>query len=414
MDINNNSNRDQDSSNIQKNEDYQKSSKPLGQYYNSSYAIENFINVYELNDGNEFKSFDDPTYTGFKLFFHFDSTHGLISSGDGPNTAYNYLVRIGQTSRAKLLKRFINTLSKINSITPWIFQEIEGLQEVYNAPHSEVFTKKQINIQTLETIDMKMSSLSMMYRHIVFDDERDVYVVPENLREFSMSLYIYDFRNFQSLSEKSVQFLQTIDNQDVKKITHVMFDLGYCSFDITSGSQFLDSVSNNRADSNTSNLVINFEDFEVSGLFKTITGSSELSKNELSLAQSVATPNQTDKEYTINDTFSTIKNDASGAFKDASSLIGSRVSELADIDSWKRNLGNIATDASARLIDLAQSRLNALYLGNVHGFSIDDLLKLNLDRDYRNAFSNIYSIISGNKSLNNDPGPVQDLGNVNQ
>ena len=207
-------------------------SSQQNRFYHSSYEIENFIQIVDDEAGGDpFKTMTDPTYSGFKLFFHFGAQSGLLAAASNTNSALAYLARIGQMSRHDLLLRFINTLSKVNSITPWIFQDIENLQELYSRKRSDhLITGAEINIKTLETIDGKIQSLVHMYREISWDSTRGVWILPENLRKFSMAIYVYDFRVFSDFSLTAAQLLQTVQNTDIRNLNHTLFELGHCQF----------------------------------------------------------------------------------------------------------------------------------------------------------------------------------------
>lgn len=356
-----------------------------GRVYVSDYDLEYFINYYTTEHGNSIIENQDPIYTGFKMFFHFDAPNGLFADETYTNSALAYLKRIGQTQRYNLLKRFINTLSEINSLTPYVFQSIDGISELWTQPFSDVLTNKQINIQTLEMIDMRLASLTVMYRTIVFDNERKCYVVPENLRKFSMSVYIHDMRVFNELDKNNARFLKTESNQDVTKLNHIMFDLGYCEFNINSGAEFLSTVSRNNNEANINNLTIDFEQYDISGLFRTITGDNNLNALEMSLSDivnigKVSEENRFKREFT----------DFVGENVD---YVDDRLSELLDFDRWKTNLSDIVLQGESRLIDLAQSRLTRLYLGNVYEFSIDDILNLNRGLNINENLGNINGIL---------------------
>lgn len=356
-----------------------------GRVYVSDYDLEYFINYYTTEHGNSVIENQDPIYTGFKMFFHFDAPNGLFADETYTNSALAYLKRIGQTQRYNLLKRFINTLSEINSLTPYVFQSIDGISELWTQPFSDVLTNKQINIQTLEMIDMRLASLTVMYRTIVFDNERKCYVVPENLRKFSMSVYIHDMRVFNELDKNNARFLKTESNQDVTKLNHIMFDLGYCEFNINSGAEFLSTVSRNNNEANINNLTIDFEQYDISGLFRTITGDNNLNALEMSLSDivnigKVSEENRFKREFT----------DFVGENVD---YVDDRLSELLDFDRWKTNLSDIVLQGESRLIDLAQSRLTRLYLGNVYEFSIDDILNLNRGLNINENLGNINGIL---------------------
>ena len=389
-----------------------------GLYYNSAYEIENFIQVYQdSGDGDPFKVLNDPTWTGFKLFFHFDAKTGLLADESNVNSALAYLKRIGQTGRYNLLQRFITVLSKVNSITPWIFQEITGLKELYANKYSDVRIDKEINIKTLETIDGKIMSLVKMYREISYDYERKVHILPINLRRFSMSIYVYDFRMFSNMSKTASELMQTIDNLDVRKLNHTLFDLGYCEFTEDSGADFFDAVTNNRTDANTSNLTIRCEALIVSSLFKSITGDTALDASSFELASVGSTKNLGANINSASD----VAQNPSWVSRLKKTMTNAPIvttgtnsyNELLALDSWKTKLKSTEDTAVTSMVNLAESKLTKLYLGNVHGFALSDLTKIAESSNLGATFNQKYSQINMNQSLANGNSTVPTLGNIN-
>lgn len=377
----------------------QKRNVDSGTYYNDSYAIEQFIRT-EAND-DPFLSMNDPTYYGFKLFFHFDAISGLLADESNLNSALAYLNRIGQTKRYELLGRFINVLSRVNSEASWIFQSLDGLEDVYNTPFHEVEVDKTVTINTLETLDTKIMSLMQMYRQIAYDYDRMVEVLPANLRRFSMSIYLYDFRNFDNLKQDNVDFLQTVKNQDIRQLNHTLFDFGYCEFQTTSGSVPISQASNVESTPLTNNIAIRFRKFAVSSLFKSITGDKELKAEATTLVQAGATNETPDLRP------------ARGIDRIRQN-VNDDISALLDDETWKTKARDIVTDAGRTLVDRVRARLTSLYLGNIHGFSLDDLLRVATNPSARGAFNDTYSRLTGTRSLGNDTKVVTytELANV--
>jgi hypothetical protein len=375
-------------------------------YYNDNYAIENFVQVFvNQGDTDTFKVLNDPTYLGFKLFFHFDALSGLLAEESNVNSALAYLNRIGQTGRYNLLNRFINVLSRVNSYTPWIFDSIDGISEIYEQPFHEVDLDKQITIHTKETIDCKIASLTQMYRHIVYDYDRMVEIVPANLRRFSMSVYLYDFRNFDDTSVTATDTLQTIKNQDIRSLNHMMFDLSMCEFTTKSGSAFVSTVSNVDASEPVANqLIIDVKKANISSLFKTITGDTTLSPEEF-----VARDSMVDVAVTGETEFKPEK----GISKLWSSAKASAAAAV-DIDNLKTQAQNIVEDAARYGLQYVTSALTARYLGNVYGFDLLNTVNFGSNFDYRQQFNNISSRLTGSRSLDNAEKhkTTTELGNV--
>ncbi|BBI90627.1 hypothetical protein HYO65_gp235 [Tenacibaculum phage PTm1] len=338
--------------------------------YNSNYGIENFVNVVSDIDNSldTFKVLTDPTYSGFKLFFHFDATSGLLADETYIDSALAYLKRIGYTEKYELLKRFINVLSKVNSITPWIFQDVEGLQELYTEPFEEIYKEHQLNILCLETVDNKIGSIAQMYKSIAYDHHNRKWILPKNLRQFSMSIFVYDYRVFSDLNASSIEFLQTIENTNITQLNHTLFDLGYCQFDAPSGGAFFESVSNNRSDANLNNLAIKFEQYDISGLFKSLLGNAQIGSKALA---SMATTNV--NNVVTDDSFFSKRNLLSRSGVD---IIRTKVNvnDFLDVDKWRTKVEDFGTATASDAIERIRGAVSGLYLGNVYGFGVDDVI----------------------------------------
>lgn len=153
---------------------------------------------------DDFLKFQDPTYLGFKLFFLFDQPDsGLLSENEHPNTAYGYLKRIGDEQRAEYIKSFVQLLKRLNSEAPWFFQSIKGLNDAWKHGYNEdegfksrIPRDRRITIECLdESIDLRITALMDLYRKGCFDWENRREVVPRNLRQFDISVYVYEARD---------------------------------------------------------------------------------------------------------------------------------------------------------------------------------------------------------------------------
>lgn len=377
--------------------------------------IHRFLAIQQDSGGDLFSVLTDPTNLGFKLFFHFSSQSGLLASETYTNSALAYLARIGDMTRYNLLKRFISVLSMVNSISPWVFQSIDGLGEIYKKPFDEMTYSKSLTISCLETIDFRISALNDVWRRIVWDSHRKIYILPENLRQFSMSVYVYDtalrmasvpsnnstsinsynFMNHAilepspSLNDNSNQLVNS--NSDYKissvaEINHVLFDIGYCTFSIDSGSSTFTTVSNADQSQAVQDLIIDFRQSEVSGLFKTLFGESELAKTAEAFVKTSVSSQGVPQ-------FDPTRNLLQTARDFSKSML--------DLDSWKTKIDDFADIASVRLLDKAYASLHSLYLGNVHGFEPAALSRMMQSKEASEAFARTYMHINGNQSLGN-------------
>lgn len=347
-----------------------------GEYYNAEKTSQKFVNVIQvISDESNTKSLEardiiqDPTVTGFKLFFHFGSHEGLFADEGYPNSALRFLKDVGDDYRYNLLKVFRTRLSEINSNQPWIFHTIEGLREIYTNPWESISYfnhNNKIIINTFETLDHKIEGLNRMWREIYWDKVRGCMVLPENLREFSMSIHLLDMRVFKT----KLKLLRTIENTDIKNISHVLFDLSNCQFNTASGGSFLDTITNMSVNETFNSLVIGYDSATVSGLTPTMSGSKTLSKSEIRLVN--LTAQNEDNKFNINDIVNTFATKVVGKVREFG------LSQASYFIQQQARLAGISSDVTNILKGIKTANVDnfaELAYGNVKGAVITNLLE---------------------------------------
>ncbi len=198
---------------------------------------------------------EDPTYLGFKIMFDFgnltvDPNYGWAPSpllkrenysidnssmaesinnpfgqpqyaASNPQlmyySAYNYLLQRegsfdaenNRTKRANAILQFTKLLQEINANSPWFFQSIDGLDKLsqvsrsgfqtsnqFDAFDTQRTAEKYLNIKTLESINLRISALAELYNQATFDYDNMRWLVPRNLRKFTMWIFVTEIRNF--------------------------------------------------------------------------------------------------------------------------------------------------------------------------------------------------------------------------
>jgi hypothetical protein len=161
---------------------------------------------------------DDPTFLGFTIMFDFEGSklfrgHQQVNpdgtvQGNLPTTecAFSYLNAIGETVRMSYLKAFIDQLIYINTNKPFFWQSIEGLDTLWtdfnDFKKMPIASSWEIDIKTLESVDLKIFGLMELYRKAVFDYDHTRQIVPSNLQRFNMTIYINEIRTVRPVDYK--------------------------------------------------------------------------------------------------------------------------------------------------------------------------------------------------------------------
>ena len=203
-----------------------------------------------------FDSYQDPTYLSFTLLFdmQFDSP---LFNGQAESFIQKHLVDGDKKYQHKLdaLKAFKNALYKINSEMPWHWQSLGGVDRLVQfTPENPYFggSEAKLTIGCLETINMNIAGLMQLYRKAVWDEKNWRYIVPTNLRKFTMYIYVSDIRSIYDNSPNEV-----IAGEGSRPF--FMFELRYCEFDMTSGNKPLADLSASSPEMASNEVIINYE-----------------------------------------------------------------------------------------------------------------------------------------------------------
>jgi hypothetical protein len=174
------------------------------------YGVQNKINNFKK--GSFIDPYDEPTYLTFALDFHFESLNNQIMdpiecsplfeepAGDN-NSAMAYLGSnaVGSKPREEMLRTFKSILRYLTFEAPWYFQEISGLGDMWTASTNITKGTKEtsITITTLEAVDLRVTELASLYRNAIYDKHNLRERVPDNLRWFTMDIYVAETRNMR-------------------------------------------------------------------------------------------------------------------------------------------------------------------------------------------------------------------------
>jgi len=172
------------------------------------YGIKNKVD--NFRKGTFIDPYDEPTYLTFALDFNFDdaeivydSTHLAVSPlfGEREDSMVTFLKNRGHEDKAHGIKVFKNVLRFLTFDAPWYFQSIEGLGAMWKgATDMQTGWKGKtatLTVSTLEAVDLRINELADIYRNAVYDKVYMRERVPDNLRWFSMDIYVAEARNIR-------------------------------------------------------------------------------------------------------------------------------------------------------------------------------------------------------------------------
>jgi hypothetical protein len=234
--------------------------------------------------------YQDPTYLSFALLFDFYSPESspLLA---GPAEAFlkNISSDPYYAERLADLKAFKSALQTINNELPWYWQSLNGLERLqqYNPMNAYMGgDDAKIEIETLESLNLPIAGLMHLYRRAVFDERKWNYILPINLRQFRMYVYVTEVRSIQINTKIVVNGIPTKLNKDAisgfpenfkPKLgvensnsniagtgarPYFMIGLGYCEFDLTSGTNIFADLSKSPTEVATNSIAIKYEKLE--------------------------------------------------------------------------------------------------------------------------------------------------------
>ena len=254
----------------------------------------------EGSGGNAVTALDDPTYLGFQLMFDpfsplmngagvgdsgisntdlpggiGDGNLGSLASQFGiPNnteqtsgsgyekvaSAVGYLEKIGEGTRAKYLRAFVQGLQEINRTRPYYFQTIEGLAEAWAKatdfqidPYTGTTGEEGLTIGCLEAIDLKLTALFSLYKMAVYDVQYKRFILPKNLMRFDVYIYVQEIRKFKTVRNWLTTFDPSNNGADTanfvnENTSQVGFKFTECMWDMAATGKVFENVTNAAAD----------------------------------------------------------------------------------------------------------------------------------------------------------------------
>lgn len=186
------------------------------------------------------------------------------------NSAWSYLKLNDENERADKLEKFVNLLSNINSLSPWYFTSISGLDSALERKPAEdgkfeLDESKKLTINCLpDSFDNRIGTLLELYRDITWSWSNKREVIPANLRKFDMAIYIYEspIATWHNVSEENSDVL---DSKTGYNTSYKMLEFHDCEFNYNSIKSGWSELNNQTGTTPTYNIEISYKDcYEVS------------------------------------------------------------------------------------------------------------------------------------------------------
>lgn len=237
--------------------------------------MSDFKNISDFRKGSYRNyPYQDPTYLSFALLFDwYNPEESPLLAGP----AESFLEKLGESDsyyqdRLEDLKNFKDALKKINTELPWYWQSLKGLDRIQKYDPLNAYLggdDARIEIETLESLNLPITGLMHLYRRAAFDERKWTWIIPANLRKFKIYIYVTEVRSIQikvntkiggipsKLNKDAISgfpdnFKPTVDAQNdnaeimgTQGRPYFMFGLGYCEWDMTTGSNIFADLSKN-------------------------------------------------------------------------------------------------------------------------------------------------------------------------
>ena len=253
--------------------------------------MSDFKNVSDFKKGSYRKyPYQDPTYLSFAILFDvYNAENSPLLAGP----AEEFLTQLSTQDPfyAEALanfKAFKTALLTINNEMPWYWQSLKGLERFFKYDAQEAYLggdDAKIEIDTLESLNLPVAGLMHLYRHAIFDDRKWTYILPTNLRKFTMYVYVTEVRSIQVNTSTTVSGIPKKLNKDaisgfpdnmkpkidVENLNaaimgdtgrpYFMVGINFCEFDLTSGTAIFADLSKSPEAPAANSITIKYENY---------------------------------------------------------------------------------------------------------------------------------------------------------
>lgn len=195
---------------------------------------------------------DDPTVLGFQLKLSEQDPLFYLTNekADKTPSAAEYLYRNGQFERYAILRRFQKKIKYLFRNRDYYMQRLSGLGNIYEHRDGVSYVEREIKIDTLESIDLFISSIADDYNKATYDYSNMKSVVPINLLYFDLIIIVNEIRQFKTFLHEMIGEDLALD-YDQDQMSYLNRHLGCyvlkfsdCLFDFTESNGYLNSLDN--------------------------------------------------------------------------------------------------------------------------------------------------------------------------
>lgn len=343
---------------------------------------------------------EDPTTVGFNLFFYFDYRSPLLNSSDKGENAVKYLEGIGEVNRAASLTSFRKRLNDLMVKFPYYFQQLSGLDNIYEFDPKNAIEERVLEVKTLESLDMKVAGMMHDYIQATWDFEYRRHILPANMREFELSVLVTEIRNIRTfVNETSATGSQGKFEDINDKLAVFEYFFTRCEFDFRKGNAFLSDLNNATSEAVANSFKITCGQLKDLGHVPIFDLGAEIPiVNE--------NPNQHDPKNKLpggNDKRGTPQNTVGGYSSRTFSLPAFKAKLAATASNAKGKSNELASKFESELQNQA-SQLKAKYFDNVAGGLVSQANWGNIF--FRAEKPSLEGLISGDQTLG-DINPVK-------
>lgn len=187
---------------------------------------------------------EDPSFYAFSVFFDIDSPLLNPASNNEKESAERYFLNQDDDTRAAYVAELRDRLLDLANNYRHFMQTLSGLNGFYSKDMEEEI---EINITTLESLDMRVAKIKELYTKVSYDYKYKRELLPDNLRWINMRINVHDGRKLAKwINGGFVDITPTIDT--------LSFVLEHTQMFVDEGHEFLEEVSNVEAEMATNNL----------------------------------------------------------------------------------------------------------------------------------------------------------------